>query len=137
MDEIQKINSDTILKSVKDKIKEAFVNLIPDEQWDLLVKKEIDSYFEVKYVDDYNTRKTVSDFKTDVYKILREEVEKRAKEYLVDNFQPVWNINGVNKCNALIEEMIIHNSGKILTDMIGGVLQNALSSAGYQMNNRY
>jgi hypothetical protein len=36
-------------------------------------------------------------------------------------------------CNAKIEEMITKNSGKILSDLIGGNIQLAIQSAGYRI----
>jgi hypothetical protein len=44
-EEIQKFDPATLMQGVKDRIKATFVSLIPDEQWDVMVQKEIDSFF--------------------------------------------------------------------------------------------
>lgn len=45
-EEIQKFDPSTLMQGVKDRIKATFVSLIPDEQWDAMVQKEIDSFFD-------------------------------------------------------------------------------------------
>jgi len=66
--EIKKFNPEDSLNSVKDRIKDVFVSLIPDEQW-----------------------------------------------------------------NAMIEEFMNKNSGKILADMLGRFISQALANARYKM----
>lgn len=66
--EIKKFNPEDSLNSVKDRIKDVFVSLIPDEQW-----------------------------------------------------------------NAMIEEFMNKNSGKILADMLGRFISKAVANARYKM----
>ena len=131
--EITKFNVEDAIKSIKDKIKDAFVTLIPDEQWNDMVKKEINAYF-LETDDDYYHRKKTSSFTADVHKILQEEVNERVKKYLSDNFNTVWDNNGRPVCDLKVEEFITKNAGKILADMIGAQFQAALCSAGYNIN---
>jgi hypothetical protein len=52
MENLEKFNPQNLMDSVREKIKMSFVGLIPDEEWDKLVKREIDAFFEpqtVKY----------------------------------------------------------------------------------------
>jgi hypothetical protein len=130
--EIKKFDVNEAMKNVKDKIKDAFVTLIPDEQWNEMVKKEIDSYFKQTEAR-YDNRQYVSDFTRDVHSVLQQEVKNRVKTYLNDNFNATWYDNGVPVCNAKVEEMITKNAGKILSDMIGGTIQMALQGAGYRL----
>lgn len=106
------------MKNVKDKIKDAFVTLIPDEQWNEMVKKEIDSYFQSKQ-EGYGERGYSSSFTKDVHAVLQQEVKEKVKQYLNENFNATWYDNGVPVCNAKVEEMITKNARKILSDMIG------------------
>lgn len=129
--EVTKFDATEALKSVKEKIKDSFVSLIPDEQWNEMVKKEVDTYFQVKD-EGYGERGRSSNFTREVHTCLQEEVRVRVKEYLQENFNNVWNENGVPVCNAKIEEMITKNAGKILSDMIGGSIQMALNQAGFR-----
>ena len=134
-EEIKKFDVNEAMQAVKGKIKDAFVSLIPDEQWDAMVKKEVDTYFkETEYNSGYGGNKIYqSDFGRDVSAMLRIEVNERVKEYLTKNFQTTWYDNGVPICNALIEKMITDNAGKVLTNLIGGTLQMALNQAGYSI----
>lgn len=131
--EVTKFDATEALKSVKERIKEAFVSLIPDEQWNEMVKKEVDTYFQVKE-EGYGERGRSSSFTREVHTCLQDEVRTRVKEYLQENFNNVWYDNGVPVCNAKVEEMITKNAGKILSDMIGGTIQMVLNNAGYRVS---
>jgi hypothetical protein len=128
--EINQFDASQAMASVKERIKDAFVSLIPDEQWEQMVKKEVASYFDVK-TEGY-TRGQSSDFTQDVHRVLKEEVDKRVKEYLQSNFTTVWDQNGLAKCNQKVEEIITKNAGKVLADMIGGSMQTMLYNAGFR-----
>ena len=130
--EIKKFDINEAMKNVKDKIKDAFVDLIPDEQWNQMVKKEVDSYFEPKE-EKCDNRQYSSYFTKDVHSALQQEVKERTKLYLSINFNNTWFENGIPVCNTKVEEMITKNAGKILSDLIGGSIQIALQSAGYRM----
>jgi len=130
--EVKKFDAADAMLSVKEKIKDAFVSLIPDEQWNEMVQKEIKSYFEVKE-ERYDNRMYASDFTRTVHSELTSEVKVRVKTYLQENFNNVWYDNGVPICNAKVEEMITKNAGKILSDMIGGSISMALNQAGFRI----
>lgn len=133
--EIKKFNQEDALNSVKDRIKDAFVSLIPDDQWNAMVKKEIDEYFkEVDSGYNYNNQRRTSKFQLDVHQVLTEEVKKSAKEYLTTNFQVMCgSADGATAVNKMVEEFMIKNSGKILADMLAGQVSIILQNAGYRM----
>ena len=126
--EIKTFDATEALKSVKERIKDSFVSLIPEAQWNEMVKKEVDKQ-EERYI---NTNYS-SNFTKDVHSVLQEEVKERIKEYLAANFSDIWYDNGIPICNSKVEEMITKNAGKILTDLIGGTIQMAIQNAGYRM----
>ena len=130
--EVKKFDANEAMKSVKEKIKDSFVSLIPDEQWNEMVKKELDEYFKERH-EGSNYRNYASMFTKDVHSIISDEVKVKVKEYLSTNFNNVWYNNGIPVCNEKVEEIISKNAGKILADMIGGTVQMALSNAGYQL----
>lgn len=130
--EVKKFDANDAMLSVKERIKDAFVSLIPDEQWNEMVQKEIHKYFELKE-QRYDNRSHVSDFTIAVHAELAIEVKSRVKTYLQENFNNVWYENGVPVCNAKVEEMITKNAGKILSDMIGGSISMALNQAGFRV----
>ncbi len=129
---VNKFDANEAMKSVKDKIKDSFVSLIPDEQWNEMVKKEIDEYFKERE-EGAGYRNYASMFTKDVHSVLSQEVNVKVKNYLIENFSDTWYNNGIPVCNKKVEEIITNNAGKILADMIGGSIQSALSQAGYNM----
>lgn len=44
-EQIEKFDPSTLMQGVKDRIKATFVSLIPDAQWEIMVQKEIDAFF--------------------------------------------------------------------------------------------
>jgi len=132
--EIKAFDPNEAMKSVKEKIKDSFVSLIPDDQWNTMVKKEVDTYF-MERNSSYSQGPRASDFTNDVHNLLKAEVTSRVKFYLESNFQAIWDGNGKPICDTKIEEFILKNSGKILADMIGSTIVIALQTSGYRMNN--
>ena len=132
-EEIKKFDVNEAMKSVREKIKDSFVSLIPDDQWNEMVKKEIDEYFKSRE-EGYGNRGYASSFTKDVHFVLESEVKGRVKKYLDVNFNSVWDSNGYPICNAKIEEFISNNAGRVLADMIGSTIQMALQSAGYNIH---
>lgn len=119
--QVQKFDPATLMQGVKDRIKATFVSLIPEEQWEEMVKKEVDKFFR-EYEIRGDGRRYVSDFSSLVtppfFLLLKEECERRMKEYLESpEFQTIWNDNGQKTINHAIEKMMIENSGLILCNM--------------------
>lgn len=123
--ETKKFDPADAMLSVKEKIKDSFVSLIPEEQWNETVKKEIERYFQEGQ--EYH-KVAASNFTRDVHAVLNEEVTQRVKFYLQQNFHTVWSDNGISKYDAKVEEMITKNACKILADMIGGLIQLTLNN---------
>ena len=48
MSEIAKFDQANLMQNVRDRIKATFVGLIPDEEWDALVRKEVDAFLNEK-----------------------------------------------------------------------------------------
>ena len=129
---VKPFDANDALKSVKDRMKDSFVTLIPDEQWEQMIKKEIDSYFQAESIDSYN-RKYISKFSEDVHVLLQQEAQGRVKKYMNENFQAAWDCRGNEICGKIVKEIILNNSGELLKNMIGGIIHNAFASAGYQI----
>jgi hypothetical protein len=135
--DIKSFDPNDALKAVKERIKDSFVSLIPDDQWEDMIKKEITGYFAEtpnNHQYGYNTQaSSTSSFRKDVHALVSEETKTRTKAYLTENFQQVWDSNGQPRCNLAVEDIITKNAGKILSDMIGNSIQIAIQSAGYRI----
>jgi len=130
--DVQTFKPEHVMDKVKDKIKSSFVDLIPEDQWDLMIKKVINDWLKQKkvsaYRDDYQ-----SDFDQLVRSCLNDHAKERVKE-IIEEFQEFsWKEEGTINLNIRIEEMIIKNSGKILASIIGSTIQQVINNMSPQM----
>lgn len=135
--QIEKFDPSTLMQGVKDRIKATFVSLIPDTQWEQMVKTEVDDFFK-KRESGYNYKSQVSDFTYLVNTCLKEECTKRMTEYLTsDDFITNYTNNGVPVVTEKVKQLIIENSGEILASMMGGVFSAMLMDFKTKMRNQY
>jgi len=124
--EIQKFDPATLMQGVKDRIKATFVSLIPDEQWEVMVKSEIDRFFKVKR--DYNSSDNTSDFSQVVNSVLRKEAEDKIQEILKSpDFQINWNGNEYTLPEYIRGEVVKH-AHEIFASAISGAISNAIQT---------
>lgn len=134
--QVQKFDPATLMQGVKDRIKSTFVSLIPEEQWKEMIEKEVGRFFREYELRQYDTR-YVSDFSVLVNSLLKEEAEKRMKEYLGSpEFQTVWTDNGPRIISQAIREMMIENSGLILCNMYQEMFTSMLHRFRSELSNR-
>ena len=134
---LEKFDPSTLMQGVKDRIKATFVSLIPDEQWDKMVKNEVDDYFKPKQIGYSSDRKMASDFQILVRNIIENEATKKLKEYLTSpDFITMWAENGIPIASGQVKQMCIENSGQILANFYAGIFQNMLSMVANNLNVR-
>lgn len=134
--QVQKFDPATLIQGVKDRIKSTFVSLIPEEQWKEMIEKEVGKFFREYELRQYDIR-YVSDFSVLVNSLLKEEAEKRMKEYLGSpEFQTVWTDNGPRIISQAIREMMIENSGLILCNMYQEMFTSMLHRFRSELSNR-
>lgn len=134
--QVQKFDPATLMQGVKDRIKSTFVSLIPEEQWKEMIEKEVGKFFREYELRQYDIR-YVSDFSVLVNSLLKEEAEKRMKEYLGSpEFQTVWTDNGPRIISQAIREMMIENSGLILCNMYQEMFTSMLDRFRSELSNR-
>jgi hypothetical protein len=134
--QVQKFDPATLMQGVKDRIKSTFVSLIPEEQWKEMIEKEVGKFFREYELRQYDIR-YVSDFSVLVNSLLKEEAEKRMKEYLGSpEFQTVWTDNGPRIISQAIREMMIENSGLILCNMYQEMFTSMLHRFRSELSNR-
>lgn len=138
--ELEKFDPNKIMDTVRDRIKASFVNLIPEEHWQGLVKKEIDNFFAQKerQPQGYGRNEYRSDFGLLVTKLLNEEVDKRIKECLCsEEFTVTWENFGKPVVSKAIKETLVENSQAIFMNTIGAMMQNVLSQMQMQNPGQY
>ena len=126
------MNTEELIKPIREKIKDTFASLIPEDQWEEMIKKEVSSFFNTQNTTGYSSRASNTNFELEVQRLLKEETDLKVKQYLKDNFDNIWHgNNGEIKCNYIVENIIVKNAGSILSDMIGGAIQMRLQQAGF------
>lgn len=138
--EVQKFDPATLMQGVKDRIKATFVSLIPDEQWNIMVQKEIDEFFKSnkdRYT--YGNRDKMSSFEFLVQECIQEESKKRLIQYLQsEEFNTTWGKNGQVILGEAIKNMIVNNSGEIMINTFGNMFKMMLDNFKIQLQqNRY
>jgi len=121
-----------LAEQLRDKIRVDMATLMPDEMWEALLKKEMETFFEKQTTTDYHGRRTVdrpSVFHEIVTEIMREETKKRVRDMLN---KPEWDgfwDGQEQRAGEKIEELIKKNAGAILAS----VLSESISSVVGQM----
>lgn len=133
--QVQKFDPSTLMQGVKDRIKSEFVSLIPDEQWQQMIKTEVDKFFK-ETEKGYSNIQYASEFGILVRNLLTEEAKKRMAEYFsTADFTSKWQ-NGQQAASKEIERMFVENSGAILANMFGGMFQMQLDNFRISLQNR-
>lgn len=73
-EEPKKYDPRDLIQMVKDRVKAEYVSMIPDDQWEQMIQREVDEFFQVRN-QGYDQRRC-SDFQN----IVREELNKKARE---------------------------------------------------------
>ncbi len=131
MAEIEKFDPNTLMQGVKDRIKATFVSLIPDAQWELMCKLEIDKFFK-QHQGGYNSSNNCSEFTSVVYSVLSKDVEIKVKEILnSEEFSTGYNGIQTTVSAKLREEII-----KRAPEMFAAFIENSVASTINQMKYR-
>lgn len=103
-----KITVSSLGDAVRDKVRKAIMDSIPDEAMDSLVKAEFDRFF--KDTNEYS-RSQPSPFKILVQNEIQNLMKERVKELIktkVDSLTEEWSGNGISLVGQLVEEMAPH-----------------------------
>lgn len=89
---VVKFDPTAYVEAIRNKIKDALVGMIPDEQWNAMLEQQIKAFTQPK-VDGsgYHQRTVPSELDSIINRILTEEVTKRVREMLLSpEWQPRW-----------------------------------------------
>jgi hypothetical protein len=126
MSELQKFDPSTLMDGVRKRIKATFVSLIPDEHWEQLCQKEIDSFFIEKDQYSHNNRTYHSEFQGVCKEVLTEVCKEKIKLFLTEYDGTVWTNDGIQASEKL-KEMIIKMAPEIFAATFSNMFQNAIS----------
>lgn len=135
--EIQKFDPTKLMEGIKDRIKAEFASLIPDEQWNQMVKKEVDDFFNTteqdrSYQSSIMNHKTRFDFL--IKEMLSQYCTDKFKEYLnSEKFTVMFDSKGKSIMSAAITKIMVENSGDILMNFFGGMMDSAITDLKMKM----
>lgn len=120
--EVAKFNPDDLAKNLKERVKQEFVNLIPESHWD-------------KFIADTVKEFTDKELKDTIKEVLRTKSKEKVVEYLNDNLNGAWDTKKQRMAmDSRMKEMIVSLAPEMLAEMIEqmimGVMQN-MRSRGY------
>lgn len=124
--EIQKFDPASLMDGVRSRIKATFVSLIPDEHWDQLCQKEIDTFFREKDQYHNSNRTYKSDFQEVCKEVLTEVSKEKIGEYLKQYDATVWTNDGIQASEKL-KELIIKMAPEIFAATFANMFQSAVS----------
>lgn len=127
MTDIQKFDSQSLMDGVRDRIKATFVSLIPDEQWDALIKKESEAFFGAKdrwggYSNKYSDFEKLAN--EVMMKVATEKVEKFISEYKSTD----WTDSSNSKLNEKLVALMSEKSSEILVGLLHRMFQDTVNS---------
>ncbi len=108
---------------VRDKVKETFVNMIPDEQWNAMVQKCVDSFVE-------------QDLPVLVKEILSEKLKNETAEKIASELTYSGSDRyGRPTPSKLIETIVKTMTADVVNELIGSIMMGAVQRVQQQMRN--
>lgn len=127
---LTKFDPASYIDKLRDKMKQSMIDIIPDEQWDLMLKSEIDAFFTDKVErGSYSQpdRKVPSAFKQAAQKVLEEECKKRVAAMLQEpEWAGYWS-GQKTIAGTKIGEMVQAHGAQIMTKWIEAAVQQVVS----------
>lgn len=108
---------------VRDKVKETFVNMIPDDQWNTMVQKCVDSFVE-------------KDLPELIKEILKEKLKVETADKIAQELgSQQYDRLGRPKPSALVETIMKTMTADVVNELIGSIMMSAVQRV--QQNIRY
>lgn len=133
--DIEKFDPSQLMNGVRNRIKATFVSLIPDEQWEKMIKKEADNFFASREKPTYYDRDKSgkSEFQLVCIDVMNEVAKIKIGEYLEQYKNEIWNGNEL-VANEKLKQLLIEYAPQILASMMANKCQqviNEMKNRGY------
>lgn len=138
MPDITPFNPVSYAEKLRDKIKSALVDIVPDEQWADLIKKEVEAFFAKKNVTrNYNNQ--ISDSESEFSAIARQVLGEEAKKHIraeleTPGWADVWD-NGRLAGSESLRKLLMENAPLIIASAFDGTFQAVLQQVRNNMIN--
>lgn len=129
---IEKWNPASVMDGVRDKIKATFVSMIPDAEWDRLIKHEIDDWFAEGRDRDYSSPKYYrSKFSLFCQGILEDIARVKVRQVLETYTTGQWQ-NGEYIVSEQLRKLIVENAGEMFAKIMGPMMSNVIQQMRQQ-----
>lgn len=131
--EVAKFDPTSYVNKVRDKIKQSLIDVIPDDQWNTMLKAEISAFFENR-VSSYMGQQTQhpSEFRRIVGAVLEEETKKRVKELLTGpEWMAYWDGTKMN-VGKEIGRIAAENGSAILAKWLEAAIAQVIDGLRFQ-----
>lgn len=130
-DAIEKIDLNSAAQQLRDKIKLAFVEVLPDEQWEAMIRQEIHKFVTKPPRERWSNEDRPSQFSNLAQDVLKEHIQERLRKTLNDPGWRGWPDNVL--LSAYVGEWLEGNKEQIVELMVkstmGAALQAAINTA--------
>lgn len=107
--DVKKFDPASIMQNVKDRIRDTFAGMIPDDQWEIMVQKEVDAFFQPRQTtisrrteQVLNIIQETSPFRDIVWEYCANMAVKILKDNISEEvFQKSWNIDELERNNEI------------------------------------
>ena len=149
MADIEKVTFQDAAEKLRDSIRSAFVEIIPEDQWKDMVRKELEKFFDPPTREDFYYKTKVPTGEASLFhKMVREEFEKECRRRIAEVvhlgfWRPdkgsLWAYKHFSaRVETMVKEWLSENADKLVwmlvSEMIGGAASAIMSNvaAGYQ-----
>ena len=131
--EVAKFDPSTYVDKVRDKIKQSLVDVIPDDQWNAMLRAEIETFFKTKTTSQYGEqREQPSEFRRIVMRVIEDETKRRIGDMLAG---PEWSSywDGTQQqAGKEIARIARENGAAILAKWLESAIGQVISSIRFQ-----
>lgn len=129
----QPYDPNAAVEAIRTKIRGAMLDVIPDEQWNAMIKAEMASFMSDRVERSQWGHETR--YEAGFKKIVRELLEQNASERVKALLEtPEWRANwgsGDEETGDAIRKYITENAGKILERWVGSAVQQVVNQMAY------
>lgn len=135
--DVAKFDPATYVDKVRDKVKQSLIDVIPDEQWNAMLKAEISSFFENKRERlsySHEVRETPSEFHKIVKAVVEEETKKRVRDMLsTPEWSSYWD-GTKQQAGEEIARIARENGAAILAKWLEAAIGQVISGIRFNSN---
>lgn len=135
MSDIEKFDPAAAVNAIRDKIRGAMLEIIPNEQWNALIEAEMHAFMNDTTKRDQwgHTQEQKAGYKAIVRALLEEEFKARVKAMLGSSeWSGQWNNHGRQEAGDIIKKYVQEHTGEILNAWIGQAIQSVVSSMSHR-----